>query len=167
MVFSCHFMNYWSWGYFQNEHWNGPKIKKLYSWSWSCEVVVGNFLFSERFNGELFLSAFRIYLFFCQKHTPKSRKFNVLPYLTSNGFFGVESNIGHKAFRGEVSTGKLKPKCRIFNEWVHPKFFLTPSRNVHSFPMVDIGQWLYYWWIYWWWWLWWLEVVVIMVKMDC
>ena len=27
----------------------------------------------------LFLPAFRIYLYFCQKHTPKSRKFNVSP----------------------------------------------------------------------------------------
>ena len=66
----------------QNEHWNGPKIKKLYSWSWSCQVVLGNFLFSELFNREYFSPAFRIYLYFCQKHTPKSRKFNVLPNFT-------------------------------------------------------------------------------------
>ena len=77
MVFCCHFMNLWSWGYLQNEHWNGPKIKKLYFWSWSSELVLGNFLHSELFNGELFTPAFRIYLYFCQKHTPKSRKFNV------------------------------------------------------------------------------------------
>ena len=66
----------------QNEHWNGPKIKKLYFWSWSCQVVLGNLLFSELFNREYFLPAFRIYLYFCQKHTSKSRKFNVLPNFT-------------------------------------------------------------------------------------
>ena len=81
-VFFHHFMNEWNRGYLQNEHWNGPKIKKLYSWSWSCQVVLGNFLFSELFNREYFPPAFRIYLYFCQKHTPRSRKFNVLPNFT-------------------------------------------------------------------------------------
>ena len=56
---------------------------KLYFWSWSFQVVLGNFLFSELFNGEFFPPAFRIYLYFCQKHRPKSRKFNVLPNFTS------------------------------------------------------------------------------------
>ena len=37
------------------------------------------FFFSELFNGEYFSPDFRIYLYFCQKHTPKSRKFKVLP----------------------------------------------------------------------------------------
>ena len=31
---------------------------------------------------ERFLPASRIYLHFCQKHTPKNRKFNVLPNFT-------------------------------------------------------------------------------------
>ena len=31
---------------------------------------------------EVFLPAFRIYLYFCQKHTPKSCKFNCLPKFT-------------------------------------------------------------------------------------
>ena len=39
-----------------------------YSWSWLCEVVIGNF-FSKLFNGELFSPAFRIYLYFCQRNT--------------------------------------------------------------------------------------------------
>ena len=38
--------------------------------------------FSELFNGEFFLLAFRICLYCCQKHTPKSCKFNVLPNFT-------------------------------------------------------------------------------------
>ena len=71
----------------KNEHWNGPEIKKLYSWSWSCQHVLANFLFSEVFNREYFSQAFMIYLYFCQKHTPKSCKFNVLPNFT----FGKES----------------------------------------------------------------------------
>ena len=38
--------------------------------------------FSELFNGESFVPAFRIFLYFCQKHTPKSRKFYVFPNFT-------------------------------------------------------------------------------------
>ena len=55
----------------QNEHWNWPKIKMLYSWSPSCEVVIGNFLFFELFNGELFSPAFIIYIFLSKTHTTK------------------------------------------------------------------------------------------------
>ena len=38
--------------------------------------------FSELFIGEIFLPAFRIYLYFCQKPTPKSCKFIVSPNFT-------------------------------------------------------------------------------------
>ena len=31
---------------------------------------------------ERFFTQVRIYLYLCQKHTPKGRKFNVLPYFT-------------------------------------------------------------------------------------
>ena len=44
-----------------------------YVWSWQCEVVLRNFLHSDKFNGEVITPAFRIYLPFCQKHTAKSR----------------------------------------------------------------------------------------------
>ena len=46
------------------------------------KLSLGIILFSELFNREYFSSAFRTYLYFCQKHTPKSRKFNVLPNFT-------------------------------------------------------------------------------------
>ena len=47
--------------------------------------------FSELFNGEIFLPAFRINLYFCQKHTPKRRKFNVSPNFTcGKGFLEVQ-----------------------------------------------------------------------------
>ena len=39
--------------------------------------VVGIFLHSELFNGELITPAFIIYLNLCQEHTPKSRKLSV------------------------------------------------------------------------------------------
>ena len=39
-------------------------------------------LFTGLFNAELITPAFRIYLYFCQKHKPKSRKINVLPNFT-------------------------------------------------------------------------------------
>ena len=42
-----------------------------------CEVVLGNFLHSEQFIVELITPAFRIYLHFGQKQTPKSRKLSV------------------------------------------------------------------------------------------
>ena len=45
-------------------------------------LSLGIFLFSDLFNGEFFSPAFRIYLYFCQQHTPKSRKFNGLPNFT-------------------------------------------------------------------------------------
>ena len=38
--------------------------------------------FSELFNREYFSPAFRTYLYFCQNHTPKRHKFNVLPNFT-------------------------------------------------------------------------------------
>ena len=38
-------------------------------------LSLGIFFFSELFNRDYFSQAFRIYLYFCQKHTPKSRKF--------------------------------------------------------------------------------------------
>ena len=46
------------------------------------KLSLGIFFLSELFNREYFSPAFRIYLYFCQKHTPKSRKFNVLPNFT-------------------------------------------------------------------------------------
>ena len=42
------------------------------------KLSLGIFFFSGLFNGELITPSFRIYLYFCQKHTPKSRKYNVL-----------------------------------------------------------------------------------------
>ena len=39
--------------------------------SWSCEVVFGNFLHSELFNGEQITQPFRIYINFFQKQPPK------------------------------------------------------------------------------------------------
>ena len=60
-------------------HLNGPKIKRIYFWYWSWEVVLGNFLHSELLYVELITPAFRIYLYFCQKYTPKSRKLSVVP----------------------------------------------------------------------------------------
>ena len=44
-----------------------------------CAKLSLGIFFSELLEKELFSPAFRIYLYFCQKHTPKSRKFNVLP----------------------------------------------------------------------------------------
>ena len=35
-------------------------------------VTLGNFLFSEPFDGEFIKPAFLIYLYFCQKHTQKA-----------------------------------------------------------------------------------------------
>ena len=43
---------------------------------------LGIIFFHELFNGAFITPAFRIYLYFCQKHTPKIRKFNVLPNFT-------------------------------------------------------------------------------------
>ena len=43
------------------------------------KLSLGICLLSELFNIEYFKPAFRIYLYFCQKHRLKSRKFNVLP----------------------------------------------------------------------------------------
>ena len=43
----------------------------MYFLSWSCEVVVGNYLHSELFNGELITPAFRIYLKFLSKTCTK------------------------------------------------------------------------------------------------
>ena len=54
------FILLWSWWYLQTGHINCPKIKKLYYWSWSCEVVFWSFLYSELLNGELILPAIRI-----------------------------------------------------------------------------------------------------------
>ena len=45
--------------------------------SWSCEVVLGNFLHSEQFIGGIITPAFRIYLHFCQKYTQNSHKLSV------------------------------------------------------------------------------------------
>ena len=54
------------------------------------KLSLGVFFFTGMFNGELITPAFRIYLYFCQKHTPKSRKFNVSPNFTyGNGFLVV------------------------------------------------------------------------------
>ena len=57
-----------------------------------------DFLFSELFNGEFFSPAFRIYLYYCQKHTPKICKFIVLPNLTC-GTGSLECNITSLSFR--------------------------------------------------------------------
>ena len=46
------------------------------------KLSLGLFFFSEQFNRDFFSPAFRIYLYFGQKHTPKSCKFNVLPNFT-------------------------------------------------------------------------------------
>ena len=45
------------------------------------KLSLGTLFFSELFHGE-FLNSFRIYLYFCEKHTQKSRKFNVWPNFT-------------------------------------------------------------------------------------
>ena len=83
------FMKQLSCGYSQNEHINSPKITNLYSLSWSCEVILMNFLFSGLFNGEPITPSFRIYLFF------KSRKFNVLPNFTCGTEFNFGGNLHH------------------------------------------------------------------------
>ena len=45
------------------------------------KASLGIIFCSELFNREFFSPAFRIYLYYCQKHPPKSRKFKVLPNL--------------------------------------------------------------------------------------
>ena len=57
----------------QNEDLNGPKIKKFYSGSCSYEVVLGNFLFSELFNGELITPVTRDQILFSIKKTIKKK----------------------------------------------------------------------------------------------
>ena len=47
-----------------------------------CVKLSLGILFFLSFLMNFFSPAFRIYLYFCQKHTPKSRKFNVLPNFT-------------------------------------------------------------------------------------
>ena len=90
-------------GFLQNEHWNCPKY-------WSCQVVLGNFLFSELFIREYFSPAFRIYLYFCQKHTPKIRKFNVLPNFTcGKGFNPVRWTI---IYAVETRDARIRIKFR-------------------------------------------------------
>ena len=64
------------------------------------------FFFTGLFNGEFFIPAFRIYLYFCQKHTPKSRKFNVLPNFTLRNGSLV------------VPWSAIYIKCAVFNVYI-------------------------------------------------
>ena len=47
-----------------------------------ARLSFGIYFFLNCLMEQFFLPDFRIYLYFCQKHTPKNRKFNVSPNFT-------------------------------------------------------------------------------------
>ena len=76
--FLFHFFIYWTWGYLQNWHLNGPKIMNWYFEFFSCKIVLGNFHNSELFNEEVLPPAFRIFLNLFSKNTQQKSKLSVV-----------------------------------------------------------------------------------------